>query len=120
MTAVTDPLADEPGRPPATGADFAASFARSFPISAEGSRTVVAWFDLAIDAGRRQARAERAADPWAHLNAVDEKCGRIAVAPEAVDAVRERPDATEVLMDGAWIPVVEEYDEVLAAIGGPR
>lgn len=117
---MTGPLDEDAGRPPATGADFAASFVRSFPLSADAADSLAAWFDLALDAGRRQARSARADDPWAHLTAVDEKCGRLAVAPEAVDAVRERPDATEVLMDGAWIPVVEEYDEVLAAIGGPR
>lgn len=101
---------------PTTGADFAASFARSFPLSAEASDSLAAWFDLALDAGRRLARAERK-DLFVHLTAAGEQCRRLAVAPDAVDAVRERPDATEILCDGAWFPVVEEFDDVAGRLG---
>lgn len=103
--------------PPATGADFAGSFARSFPMSGNDRSTLAAWFDLAIDAGRRQARDDRP-DPFVHLNVVDEQCGRLAIRRETISAVMERPDATVIVVVGQRIAVVEEYDDVRTRIGG--
>lgn len=103
--------------PQATGADFAGSFVRSFPMSGNDRSTLAAWFDLAIDAGRRQARTDPP-DPFVHLVAADEQCGRLAIRPETISAVIERPDATVIVVDGQRIAVVEEYDDVLTRIGG--
>lgn len=109
-------MTDLDDRPAATGADFAGSFVRSFPMSGNDRMTLAAWFDLAIDAGRRQARADPP-DPFVHLNVVDEQCGRLAVRPEAISAVIARPDATVIVVLGQRIAVVEEYEDVLSRIG---
>ena len=103
-----------------TGADFAASFLRAVQTrgadtSAISPHQLAHWFDLALEEGRR---TQPPAPGWVTLSSARDEAGRLAIRPEDIVVVVERPDATMVRVDGEWLTVCESYEDVvrLAAI----
>lgn len=99
---------------PASGATFAGSFARSFPLSSDARDSLAAWFDLAIDEGRRQGRA---AGDFVHVASAEPEVGQLAIRASSIVAVQERPDATVICALGYRLAVAEEYPTVLGLLG---
>jgi hypothetical protein len=98
-----------------TGADFAASFLRAMEsrgadTTAISPHQLAHWFDLALDQGRR---TQPPAPGWVTLASAADETGRLAVRPEDIVVVVERPDATAIRVDGVWLPVCEEYEAVV-------
>jgi hypothetical protein len=101
--------------PPASGAMFAGSFTRSFPLSSDPRDSLGAWFDLAIDEGRRQGRAGD--DFFVHVVSAEDEVGQMAIRASSIVAVQERPDATVICALGYRLAVAEDYRVVLDRIG---
>lgn len=98
-----------------TGADFARSFlqameSRGSDTSSVSRQQLAHWFDLALEEGRR---TQPPALGWVLLTSATDEAGQLAIRPEDIVAVVERPDATMVLVDTHWLPVTEEYAEVI-------
>jgi hypothetical protein len=98
-----------------TGADFATAFlaamkARGADVSAFSTQQLGYWFDLALEEGRR---TRPPAVGWLHLTSASVELGQLAIRPEDIVVVAEQPDATVIRVDGQWLPVTEEYAEVV-------
>lgn len=101
-----------------TGADFAASFLRAVrrrgatdeDLAIISAHQLAHWFDLALEQGRR---TQPPAPGWVVLTSAAQDTDRLAIRPEDIAVVAELPAGTAIRVDGLWLPVGEDYEDVI-------